>query len=500
MIGPDEAAEIRRQFFAEHWKIGTIASQMHLSWDTVRLALQTDRFNRASQLRACLTDPYIDFIKATLERYPELRATRIYEMLRDRGFAGKERAVRRTVAGLRPTGRRAFLRLAVLPGEQAQVDWAHFGTVRVGRAERRLSCFVMVLSHSRAVYLEFTFDQSVSSFLAAHVRAFSDLGIARTLLYDNLRSAVLARRGEAVHLHPRLLELSAHYHFQPRFCAVGRGNEKGRVERAIQYVRHSYFAARPFTSLSDFNRKALVWRDEVAHARPWPGGDHITVGQAWEQERPRLLPLPENAADTDQILTVRSQKTPYVRFDLNDYSLPPQAVGRELTLVASGTTVRLLDGTTEIARHERSWDRHAQVEDPAHIAALIQERKKAGGMTRLHALLTSVPSAEAFLEAAVSRGESDRIQADKLVRLATDYGSDLLEHAVAEALSHGTPNAASVTFLLQKLVRSLQRRPALPVTISSRPELINMAVSPRDASSYDALHSPGTRDDDANDD
>lgn len=103
MIGPDEAAEIRRQFFAEHWKIGTIASQMHLSWDTVRLALQTDRFNRASQLRACLTDPYIDFIKATLERYPELRATRIYEMLRDRGFPGKERAVRRTVAGLRPT-------------------------------------------------------------------------------------------------------------------------------------------------------------------------------------------------------------------------------------------------------------------------------------------------------------------------------------------------------------------------------------------------------------
>jgi transposase len=498
VIGPDVAAEIRRQFFAEHWKIGTIASQMHLSWDTVRLALETDRFNRTAELRACLTDPYIDFIKASLERYPELRATRIYEMLKARGFPGKERAVRRTVAGLRPTARRAFLRLSVLPGEQAQVDWAHFGTVRVGRAERRLSCFVMVLSHSRALYLEFTFDQSVSSFLSAHVRAFSNLGIARTLLYDNLRSAVLARRGEAVHLHPRLLELSAHYHFQPRFCAVGRGNEKGRVERVIGYVRHSFFAARPFTGLSDFNRKALVWRDEVAHQRPWPGGDHLTVGQAWEEERTRLLPLPEHAAATDQIVTVRSQKTPYVRFDLNDYSLPPQAVGRELTLVASGTTVRLVDGATEIARHERSWDRHAQVEDPEHIKALIQERKRAGGMTRLHSLLTSVPSAEAFLEAAVSRGESDRIQADKLVRLAADYGSDLLERAVAEALSHGTPNAASVTFLLQKLVRSLQRRPALPVTISSRPELINLAVSPRDARSYDALHSRRNRDDDPN--
>jgi hypothetical protein len=120
-----------------------------------------------------------------------------------------------------------------------------------------------------------------------------DLGIARTLLYDNLRSAVLARRGDAVQLHPRLLELSAHYHFQPRFCAVGRGNEKGRVERAIQYVRHSFFAARPFTSLEDFNRKALAWRDEVAHQRPWPGGDHITVGQAWEEERPDSCRFPK---------------------------------------------------------------------------------------------------------------------------------------------------------------------------------------------------------------
>lgn len=496
MIPLETTAEIRRLHYAEHWKTGTIATGLGLSWDTVRLALGSDRFGRPRPVRSCRTDPYVDFIKATLERYPDLRATRIHEMLKERGFTGEVRSVRRTVARLRPTSRPAFLRLSILPGEQAQVDWAHFGTARVGRAERRLSCFVMVLSYSRALYLEFTFDQTQASFLAAHVRAFADLGVARTLLYDNLRSAVLQRRGNAVHLHPGLLALASHYHFQPRFCAVARGNEKGRVERAIQYVRHGFFAARSFTNLADFNRQALLWRDTVAHQRRWPGGDHLTVGEAWQQERPRLLPLPEHPAETDHVMTVHSQKTPYVRFDLNDYSIPPEAVGRELTLVASGTTVRFLSGTVEIARHERSWNRHVQIEDPAHIKALLEQRKKVGGMTRLHALLTTVPSAEAFLQAAVARGESDRTQANKLVQLAADYGGELLERAVSDALSRGTPNAASVTFLLQKLVRSRKIRPALPVVIPSRPELVDLALSPRHARSYDTLHSGSRRDDD----
>jgi transposase len=496
VIAPETTAEIRRLHYAEHWKIGTIATGLGVSWDTVRLALSSDRFGRPRPLRPWSTDPWVEFIRQTLERYPRLRATRIWQMLRERGFPGEVRAVRRAVARLRPAARPAFLRLSVMPGEQAQVDWAHFGTMRVGRAERRLSCFVMVLSYSRALYLEFTLDQTLPSFLAAHVRAFSDLGVARTLLYDNLRTAVLDRRGDAVHLHPRLLELASHYHFQPRFCAVGRGNEKGRVERAIQYVRHSFFAARPFANLADLNRQALLWREEVAHRRPWPGGDEILVEEAFRQERDRLLPLPEHPASTDHVVTLRSQKTPYVRFDLNDYSIPPEAVGRELTLVASGTSVRILSGGAEIARHERSWDRHARVEDPAHVAELLRQRRKAGGRTRLDALLASVPSAQAFLEAAVSRGESDRLQADKLVRLVADYGSELVERAVAEALTRGTPNTASVTFLLQRLVRSSKRRPPLPVSLSSRPELIHLAVSPRDAGSYDALHSPGKRDDD----
>ena len=267
MIPPEQVAEIRRLFYAEHWKVGTIATQLGLHPDTVRSVLETDRFNRARLLRPTVLDPYIGFIQHTLERYPRLRATRIYQMIHKRGYEGGVVQLRRLVRRLRPVPQReAFLRLRSFPGEQGQVDWAHFGEVRIGRARRRLSCFVLTLSYSRALALEFFFDQSLENFLRGHVRAFVDLGgVPRLLLYDNLRSAVLARRGEVVQFHPRLLELCAHYHFEPRPCGLKRGNEKGRVERAIRYVRESFFAARSFTTLEDFNRQARAWRDDVAH-------------------------------------------------------------------------------------------------------------------------------------------------------------------------------------------------------------------------------------------
>ena len=193
---------------------------------------------------------------------------------------------------------------------------------------------MFTLSYSRALFLEFCFDQQMENFLRAHIHAFEDIGCPRTILYDNTKSVLLERRGEAVHFHPRLLELAAHYHFAPRPCHPYRASEKGRVERAISYVRHSFFAARPFSTLSDFNRQALLWRDQVAHRRPWPGGDGRTVEEVWEEEKAFLLPLPAHRLETDLVLPVRSRKTICIRFDLNDYSIPPSAVGRPLTLVA----------------------------------------------------------------------------------------------------------------------------------------------------------------------
>ena len=378
MISPETRVQIRRYFYAEHWKIGTIATALDVHPDTVRRAIEVERFQHAEPLRPSIVDPYLPFVREVLEQYPRLRATRLHQMIRDRGYTGSVEQLRRVVARLRPQPHEAFLRLQVFPAEQAQVDWAYFGSIMVGRAKRQLSCFVITLSWSRALYLEFFFDQTTENFLRGHVRAFQAWsGAPRVILYDNLKSCVLERRGDQIHFNPRLLELAAHYHFVPRPCQVRAGNQKGRVERAIRYVRDSFWAGRVFTTLAECNRQALVWRDEVAHRRRWPDDSARTVAQAFTEEQPRLLPLPLHPFNTDRMETVRSRKTIYVHFDLNDYSIPPEAVGRPLTLVASDTDVRILDGAAEIARHHRSYDRQQMILDPAHEQALLRTKRKA---------------------------------------------------------------------------------------------------------------------------
>lgn len=491
MIGPELIAKIRHLFYAEHWKVGTIATELRLHRDTVRRALETDRFPQGKTLRVRLTDPYVEFIRETLEKYPRLRATRIYEMIRSRGYQGSVIQVRRLVAELRPVRREAFLRLRTFAGEQGQVDWAHFGEVQVGRARRKLSCFVLTLSHSRALALEFFFDQSLENFLRAHVRAFQTLGgCPRILLYDNLRSVVLERRGEGIHFHPKILELAGHYHFAPRPCHVARGNEKGRVERAIQYIRHSFFAARPFTTLADFNRQAARWRDEIAHRRAWPGDDRRTVQEVFEQERASLLPLPAHPFETDLVLPVRSRKTIYVRFDLNDYSIPPSVVGKPLTLVASDTQVRILDGSLQVARHVRSYDRHRPILDPTHQEALLEEKRKALGSTPAGRLTLAIPEAEEFLQAAFERGESAARQSGQLLKLLDAYGAEELRFALLEALKRDTPRASSVAFLLKKRERLREQVRPLPVDLSRRPELAQVDIQTPDLESYDELTNP----------
>ncbi len=488
MISDEQVAQIRHLFHAEHWKIGTIAAELRLHPDTVRAALHTDRFRSHPRLRDRLTDPYLNFLRQTLQQYPRLRATRLFQMIRLRGYPGSITQLRRVVAELRPPGREAFLRLRTFPGEQAQADWAHFGEVPIGRARRRLSGFVLTLSYSRALWLEFFLDQSLENFLLGHVHAFQDWGGApRNLETDNLRSVVLERRGDAIHFHPRFLELSAHYHFATRPCRPARGNEKGRVERAIQYVRHSFFAARPFTTLADFNRQALDWRNQVALQRPWPGDDSRTVAQVFEEEKPHLLPLPAHPFSCDLIRTVYADKTLYVRFDLNDYSVPPRALGRALTLVASPTTVRLLDGSTEIVSHPRSYDRHELVEDPAHRQALLEQKRKALGATASGRLAALVPESQAFLQAAFERGESTARLTVQLLHLLDDYGAGELAAALREALDRHTPRLSSVAFILARRHRQRRQRTPLPVNLSRRPDLQNLTVSNPSLEAYDEL-------------
>jgi len=491
MISSEQRAEIRRLFFAEHWKVGTIAVALGLHHDTVANALETHRFEsrRSGGERPSILDAYKPLIVETLEQHPRLRATRLYEMVRARGYTGGVVVVRRYVRGVRPAPRsEAYLRMDTLPGEQAQVDWASFGKVVIGSTQRALSLFVMVLAWCRAIYARFVLDQRTESLMRCHADAFEYFGGApRAILYDNMKTVVLERVGEHIRFHPRVLELAGHYHFAPRPCAPYRGNEKGKVERTIQYIRHSFFAARRFTSLDDLNRQLATWLEDVAHVRVVPGDpEQRLVKDALIEERALLLPLPAHRFESDLVVPIASGKRPYVRFDGNDYSIPHELVKKPVTLVASEREVRVLDGAVEVARHARSYERHRVIESTEHVAALGREKRAARELRGRDLLRASCPSADALLGEIARRGQVVGHHTARLCGLLDRYGAAELDAAIVVAIERGAYSADAIAHLCDQHRRARDLQPA--VFIEHHDARVRaLRVTPHRLDGYDAL-------------
>jgi len=501
VIPKELEARIVRLHLAEQWRIGTIARELGLHHTTVRrvLAQAGVPVQAHAKPRSSLLDPYLPFVREVLEKYPRLHASRLYAMVKERGYPGGPDHFRHLVALHRPRPpAEAYLRLRTLPGEQAQVDWGAFGKLTVGRAERRLSAFVMVLSWSRAIFLRFFLDQQMASFLRGHVEAFEAFaGCVRVVLYDNLRSAVLERVGDAIRLHPELLALATHYRFEPRPVAIARGNEKGRVERTIRYVRSSFFAARAWKDLDDLNAQAAAWCQEAAWARPWPEDRTRRVGDAFREEQASLRPLPPDRPPTDARVEVSVGRTPYVRFDGNDYSVPPICVRRGLTVVASETTVRVLDGPQEVARHARSYSRGEQIEDPTHIETLVALKREAREQRATDRLHHAAPRSRELLVRLAERGGHLGPATAALTRLLDHYGAEALRLALGEALAGDVPHPHAVRQALERRRPEQNAPPPVAVALPDDPRVRGIVVTPHPLAAYDP---PPAKENDPHDD
>ena len=429
------------------------------------------------------------FIRHTLAVYPTLTASRLYDMVYERGYRGSRSHFRNMIAAERPRPvAEAYLRLKTLPGEQAQVDWAHFGKVTIGRAQRRLMGFVMVLSYSRRTFPRFYLDAGMCNFQRGHIEAFEAWqGVPRELWYDNLKSVVLERRGGAIRFNPRILDFAGHYRFLPKPVAVARGNEKGRVERAIRYIRHSFFAARRWRGLDDLNAQARAWCDGIAADRPGPEDRSITVREAFERERGSLMALPGDRFPAHDRVEVAIGKTPYARFDLNDYSVPHTHVGRTLVVVATLEEVRILDGTDVIANHPRSFDKDACIEIPEHIAELARHKRQARRLRGQDRLVRAVPGSERLLADAAMRGDNIGAIVAALPRRLDAYGAAELEAAIGEALKRGVPHPNAVRQSLTRRREQRDKPPPIPVELPGDPRVRDIAVRDHDLTTYDGL-------------
>jgi transposase len=434
-----------------------------------------------------MLEPFLPFMHETLATYPTLPASRLHAMVAERGYTGSASHFRRVVTRLRPRKpAEAFQRLRTLPGEEAQVDWGHFGTRVVGGAVRPVSAFVMVLSWSRMPFVRFFYDQRMGSFLQGHAEAFDAFGgVPRVVLYDNLKSVVLERRGDAIRFHPTALDFAAHHRFEPRPVAVRRGNEKGRVERTIGYLRTSFWPGRAWRDLDDLNAQARTWCVEVAGRRPCPEDTTLTVWDALAVERPKLLGLPADTYPAHDRVEVHVGKQPYVRFDTNDYSVPADRVRRTLVVLATADRVRVVDGDEVVADHLRHFGKGEQVEDPAHLADLTRHKAEARlgrGMDRLH---HTVPSSRALLEGAARRGHNLGSAVAGLLRLVDTWGAAAVERATQEAVTADALHVAAVRQVVERRAQEAGTQPPFAVELPDDPKVRDVHVTPHALKTYD---------------
>jgi transposase len=491
-------ASIRHLFFVEKMPKKAISRKLSLDIKTVRGALKRQSFSYGRQRpRASKLDGLKGNIEALLTSYPSLSAVRIHEEIQKMGYEGGISILRDYLKTIQPTSR-VFLHIQPTAAEEAQVDWAYAGGVGEGEFSQKIYCFLMVLSFSGMLYLEFFPSQSLENFLSAHVHAFHFFGgCPKKIRYDNLKSVVITRIDSSIQFNPRFLDFAAHYLFTPSPCNVKSPNEKGRVENAVRYLKGNFLSGRSFTSLSHCNREAFLWRDENANCRIHGTTKKRPVELFREKERPFLTPLPAIDYDTRIIRTVKSTTQALVRFDGSRYSVPFASALRALTLKADEQLVSIYDKEKLIARHHRAREHNQLVEDPSHRKGLLHSKPHATFFKHRDALMTLGDTAKGYFEAMTSTEINIPHHVKKIMALVDLYGKTEVLSAMEHAMQYG----AFGHEYLANIILSNRRRYSSPQPLGSpsskiNPELIRSTwVEERDPLIYDHLFNGDTDDD-----
>jgi transposase len=461
-----------------------IAAIMGLSFKTVNKWLNEKRYRmRKSTNRSSKLDPFRNQIVQMLEKYPYSGA-QVFLRIKENGFDGGYTIVKDYVRKIRPPKTRAFLKLSFAPGECAQVDWGSYGSVNVGSTRRRLSFFVMVLCHSRMMYVEFTVSQTMEHFLACHQNAFEYFdSIPKKIMVDNLKSAVLSRiMGQAPVFNPKYLDFADHCGFNITPCNVGKGNEKGRVENAVGYVKKNFLAGLDICDFSAVNPAARHWIDTVANVRIH-GETRKKPLELFKEERSCLNGLPVNPFDIATVSQVRASSQFRITIDTNRYSVPAEYAGRRLTLKTYPDRLCIYYNDKLIARHVRSYDRYRDFEDPDHPKQLLAQRKKARDQKIFMRFLTLSSKAEQYYYKLEQRRMNPYHHVRKIVALSEIYPLESVARAMEDAFVFEAFSCEYIANLLEQRTRCLPEAGALHLT--RREDLLDIKIEQPDLSIYE---------------
>jgi transposase len=467
----------------QHLKCSQIAGELNLDERTVAKWLNENQYHQRKPVQR---SSKLDFFKADilrmLEAYP-LSAAQVLQRIQEDGFDGGYTIVKEYVRKVRPRRKKAYLTLSFAPGECAQVDWGSYGSVNVGDTSRRLSFFVMVLCHSRMMYVEFTVSQTMEHFLSCHQNAFLRFGaIPERIMVDNLKSAVLKRTiGKDPVLNPKYLDFANHYGFTITPCGVGKGNEKGRVENGVGYVKKNFLSGLQISDFKDLNPAALGWLDSVANVRIHGKTGRKPVDML-KEELSHLHQLPAHPYDIATICQVRASRQFRVALDTNRYSVPAELAGQPLTMKVYPDRLCIYHQEKLIARHVRSYDRRKDFELPDHPKALMAQRKKARDQIIFRNFLTLHPKADDYYRQLEQRRMNPLHHIRQIVALSEIYGKDQVTRAIEDAFTFRAFSCEYIANLLEQRNRKSIEPGSLHLT--RRQDLLELDLDEPDIDIY----------------
>ena len=493
MFQVDVHLRVRRGVMVEGMSIREASRVFGLHRDTVRKMLAYSAppgYRRQTSPRRPKLEPYTGVIDRILDddhRVPRKQrhtAQRIFERLRDEyGFGGGYTTVKDYVREHRRRTQEMFVPLSHAPGH-AQCDFGE-ALVVIGGVEQKAHCFVIDLPHSDGCFVKAYPAETTEAFLDGHVSAFAFLGGApQSILYDNTKLAVARILGDGRRKRTRAFtELQSHYLFEDRFGRPGKGNDKGKVEGMVGYVRRNFLAPIPsfesFTALNAHLEGRCLERMD-ARLR----GHTETIGQRMERDLEALLPLTAVPYDACDKQAGRVSSLSLVRYRTNDYSAPVAYGRRDVLVRGYVDEVVISCGSEIIARHPRSYERDDFVYDPIHYLPLLEQ--KTGALDQA-APLQGWDLPEEFgtlrrlLESRMGRrGKREFVQ---VLRLLETFSGQEAHAAVKDALRLGALSFDAVKHLV--MCRLEGRPPRLDLELY--PYLPRVRVSTTCAGDYMTL-------------
>jgi transposase len=466
MIRYEQFAQLRHLLDVEHCSPAQGAQVLGVNIKTaLSWASRKEYTARQSRKRPSQLDTYKGDIVRRLYQHP-YSARQILNQLREQGYTGGYSILTEFIRQVRPRHQPAFLTLHFEPGECAQVDWGYAGILMVGATRRRLSFLVMVLGHSRRMYVEFTLTERLEQFLSCQQNAFTQWGGApKKLMVDNLKSAVLSHPGgQPAVYNPYYLDFAGHYGCELRACNVRAAHEKGRVENGVGYVKKNFLNGMELSgSLAGINAAAWRWLDEVANVRIH-GETRRRPIDWFAEEKPALLPLPVALYDVGRTQAVHATRRFRVHFDGNRYSVPSEYAGSRLNLLAYPDRLLIYHQQKLIAEHVRKHERGANVENPDHVRALLAQRPRAQEQKILQRFLQLTPLAEEYYRQLEQRRVHARLHVRKIVALSEIHGAEAVVRALTDTHELQAYSSEYIANLLEQRRRFLPEPGALHLT------------------------------------